>query len=88
MYGGPNKELRVMSIGFLLPDRTAPVVWRGPKKTSVIGQFVREVNWGDDLDWLIVDTPPGTSDEHLTVASELKAVSVLLLLLFFLAGSM
>lgn len=65
--------LKVMSIAFLSPDRTAPLVWRGPKKASVIGQFIREVDWGNDLDWLVVDTPPGTSDEHLTVTGELLA---------------
>lgn len=55
-------------------DKTAPVVWRGPKKASIIGQFIRDVAWHDDLDWLVVDTPPGTSDEHLAVTQELKQV--------------
>jgi Mrp family chromosome partitioning ATPase len=73
-----SARLKVMSLAFLSPDRTAAIVWRGPKKTSVISQFLHEVNWGDDLDYLIVDTPPGTSDEHISVTTELKVcVSVL-----------
>jgi Mrp family chromosome partitioning ATPase len=69
-----NNCLKVMSLAFLSQDRNAAVVWRGPKKTSVIGQFLHNVDWGDDLDYLIVDTPPGTSDEHITVTTELKVV--------------
>lgn len=68
----PSSQLRVMSMGFVSPDRTAPVIWRGPKKTAVIGQFIRDVDWGSEpLDFLVVDTPPGTSDEHITVTAEL-----------------
>jgi Mrp family chromosome partitioning ATPase len=63
--------LVVMSMAFLSLDRNAAVVWRGPKKSSVIGQFLNDVDWGD-LDYLVVDTPPGTSDEHITVTQELK----------------
>lgn len=55
-----------MSIGFLLKSRDDPVIWRGPKKTSMIRQFISDIEW-NDLDYLIVDTPPGTSDEHITV---------------------
>lgn len=47
-----------MSIGFLLRDRGDSVVWRGPKKGSMIGQFVDDVIWGE-LDYLLIDTPPG-----------------------------
>lgn len=47
-----------MSIGFLLRDRGDSVVWRGPKKGSMIGRFVEDVVWGD-LDYLLIDTPPG-----------------------------
>jgi Mrp family chromosome partitioning ATPase len=47
-----------MSIGFLLRDRGDSVVWRGPKKGSMIGQFVEDVVWGE-LDYLLIDTPPG-----------------------------
>ncbi|KAJ8959031.1 hypothetical protein NQ318_022286 [Aromia moschata] len=60
-----------MSIGFLLDDRNSAVVWRGPKKTAMVKQFLSDVCWGD-LDYLIIDTPPGTSDEHITVMENLK----------------
>ncbi|CAH1963086.1 unnamed protein product [Acanthoscelides obtectus] len=62
-----------MSIGFLLNDRNSAVVWRGPKKTAMVKQFLTDVLWGD-LDYLIIDTPPGTSDEHITVMENLKTV--------------
>ncbi|KAG1106316.1 hypothetical protein G6F42_016802 [Rhizopus arrhizus] len=64
-------NLGVMSIGFMLPDKDDAVIWRGPKKNGLIKQFLRDVDWGD-LDYLLVDTPPGTSDEHLSLASFLK----------------
>jgi len=62
---GPN--LRVMSIGFMLQDSKQPVIWRGPLKGSLLRQFLADVEWGP-LDFLIVDNPPGTGDEPLTVA--------------------
>lgn len=55
-----------MSIGFLLNDQDAAVIWRGPRKTAMIRQFLTDVDWGE-LDFLIVDSPPGTSDEHISV---------------------
>lgn len=64
-------NLAVMSIQFLLPNRDDAVIWRGPKKNGLIKQFLKDVEWGD-LDFLLVDTPPGTSDEHLSVNSFLK----------------
>ena len=60
-------NLEVMSMGFLLPDTNTPVIWRGPMKMSAIQQFLTEVNWGS-LDYLVVDLPPGTGDEALTIA--------------------
>lgn len=60
-------NLAVISMAFLLPERNTPVIWRGPMKMTVIRQFLEDVNWGD-LDYLIVDLPPGTGDEALTVA--------------------
>jgi ATP-binding protein involved in chromosome partitioning len=59
-------ELKVMSIGFLLERREEAIIWRGPMKMGVIKQFLRDVEWGD-LDYLIVDAPPGTGDEPLSV---------------------
>jgi Mrp family chromosome partitioning ATPase len=55
-----DDRLRCMSIGFLLKNSSESVVWRGPKKTAMIRQFLMDVRWGE-LDWLIVDTPPGRS---------------------------
>uniref|UniRef100_A0A3P8SF72 NUBP iron-sulfur cluster assembly factor 2, cytosolic n=1 Tax=Amphiprion percula TaxID=161767 RepID=A0A3P8SF72_AMPPE len=71
VYTDAQKSLALMSIGFLLEDPDEAVVWRGPKKTAMIGQFVSDVAWGE-LDVLLVDTPPGTSDEHLAVLENLK----------------
>ena len=63
-------NLHVMSIGFLLKDRDTAVIWRGPMKIGVIQQFLRDTEWGD-LDFLVVDCPPGTGDEPLSVAQSL-----------------
>uniref|UniRef100_A0A8C5Q9X8 NUBP iron-sulfur cluster assembly factor 1, cytosolic n=1 Tax=Leptobrachium leishanense TaxID=445787 RepID=A0A8C5Q9X8_9ANUR len=65
-------NLAVMSVGFLLCSPDDAVIWRGPKKNGMIQQFLRDVDWGE-VDYLIVDTPPGTSDEHLTVVQYLSA---------------
>ncbi|MDP2797802.1 MAG: Mrp/NBP35 family ATP-binding protein [Methanoregula sp.] len=59
-------NLSVMSMAFLLPDTSTPVIWRGPMKMAVIQQFLSEVNWGA-LDYLVVDLPPGTGDEALSI---------------------
>jgi len=59
--------LKVMSIGFLLRERDDAVIWRGPMKMGVIKQFLKDVEWGD-LDYLVIDSPPGTGDEPLSVA--------------------
>jgi ATP-binding protein involved in chromosome partitioning len=61
----PNVKL--ISMAFLLPNPDSPVVWRGPIKHTAIKQFLGDVEWGD-LDFLIVDLPPGTGDEPLSVA--------------------
>lgn len=61
-----GENLFVMSMDALLEDRNSAVVWRGPVKSGVIRQFLTEVAWGD-LDVLLIDSPPGTGDEHLTV---------------------
>jgi Mrp family chromosome partitioning ATPase len=60
-------RLAVMSIGFLIANKTDAVIWRGPVKYKVIQQFLCDVAWGD-LDYLVVDCPPGTGDEPLSVA--------------------
>lgn len=66
-----SDNLSLISIGFLLPSPSSAVIWRGPKKNGIIKQFLKDVDWGE-LDYLVVDTPPGTSDEHLSVVSYLK----------------
>ncbi|KAI9759733.1 MAG: cytosolic Fe-S cluster assembly factor nbp35 [Chaenotheca gracillima] len=68
-------NLSVMSVQFMLPNRDDAVIWRGPKKNGLIKQFLKDVEWGE-LDFLLVDTPPGTSDEHLSVNSLLKESGV------------
>ncbi|MDV0445194.1 Iron-sulfur cluster carrier protein [Methanimicrococcus sp. At1] len=62
----PNLNLGVISIGLLLPDDDTPVIWRGPAKAGAIQQFFTDVAWGD-LDYLIIDLPPGTGDEPLGI---------------------
>ncbi|KAF8421219.1 P-loop containing nucleoside triphosphate hydrolase protein [Tirmania nivea] len=66
-----SDNLSVMSIQFMLPNQHDAIIWRGPKKNGLIKQFLRDVDWGE-LDFLIIDTPPGTSDEHLSVTTLLK----------------
>ena len=64
--------ISVMSVGLAVPDPDAAIVWRGPMKLGVIRQFLESVAWGA-LDWLVVDAPPGTGDEPLTVCQSLPA---------------
>ncbi|EGF80789.1 hypothetical protein BATDEDRAFT_11112 [Batrachochytrium dendrobatidis JAM81] len=70
-----SDNLAVMSIGFMLPDPDEAVIWRGAKKNGLIKQFLKDVNWGT-LDIMLVDTPPGTSDEHLSVVQYLKECGI------------
>lgn len=69
-----NGSLQIMSIAFLLPSPKDAVAWRGPKKDAMLKQFIETVQWGE-LDLLLIDTPPGTSDEHLTLCSLLQTYS-------------
>jgi len=66
-------ELKVMSIGFLLREQDDAVIWRGPMKMGVIKQFLTEVEWGE-LDYLVIDSPPGTGDEPLSVCQLIDRV--------------
>ena len=70
-----SDNLGVMSVQFMLPSRDEAVIWRGAKKNGLIKKFLMDVEWGP-LDMLIVDTPPGTSDEHLSVNSFVGASGV------------
>jgi len=66
-----NENLKVISIGFLLRSSNDAVIWRGPMKYRMIKQFLKDVDWGS-LDFLIVDSPPGTGDEPLSVVQLLE----------------
>ncbi|KAK3639150.1 cytosolic Fe-S cluster assembly factor cfd1 [Elasticomyces elasticus] len=68
--GSGHGSLHCMSLGFLLANRGDAVVWRGPKKTAMVRQFLSDVHWGA-LDYLLIDTPPGTSDEHISLVETL-----------------
>jgi len=68
-------NLAVMSVGFLLPSKNDAVIWRGPRKNGLIKQFLTDVVW-DNLDYLIIDTPPGTSDEHISIIKYLKGAKL------------
>jgi len=67
-------NLKVISIAFLLESIDTAVIWRGPLKMTVIRQFLADVNWGA-LDYLIVDAPPGTGDEPLSICQLIKDVT-------------
>jgi ATP-binding protein involved in chromosome partitioning len=70
--------IRVMSIGFLLPDEGEAVVWRGPMLHKALVTFIQEVHWGDDLEYLFIDLPPGTGDVALSIAQTLPRASMLI----------
>ena len=61
-----SDSLKVMSIGFILRDQKDAIIWRAPLKHSMIKQFLRDIRW-EELDYLIVDSPPGTGDEPISV---------------------
>jgi ATP-binding protein involved in chromosome partitioning len=66
-------RLKVMSMAFLLPSTDSPVIWRGPVKMKVLKDFLGQVKWAE-LDYLIIDLPPGTGDEPLSIAQLIPAV--------------
>jgi ATP-binding protein involved in chromosome partitioning len=66
IFPAESNGLRVMSLGFFLKNPDDAVIWRGPMKMGAIKQFLKDVAWGD-LDYLIIDLPPGTGDEPLSV---------------------
>jgi ATP-binding protein involved in chromosome partitioning len=72
-----NKNLKLVSMSFLLQSPDLPVIWRGPMKMKAIQQFLGDVKWGD-LDWLVIDSPPGTGDEPLSVAQLIPATGALI----------
>ncbi len=70
--------IKLMSLGFLLPDNS-PVIWRGPMVAGAIQQFLRDVAWGD-LDYLLIDLPPGTGDAQLTLAQTIPLTGVVIVM--------
>jgi len=72
-----TKNLSLVSMAFLLQDKNMPVIWRGPMKMKVIQQFLGDVAWGN-LDWLVIDSPPGTGDEPLSVAQLIPATGAII----------
>ncbi len=71
-----NDNLKLVSMAFLLQDPDLPIIWRGPLKMKAIQQFLGDVDWGE-LDWLIIDSPPGTGDEPLSVAQLIPATGAI-----------
>lgn len=69
-----SDNLKLVSMSFLLQDPNSPVIWRGPMKMKAIQQFLGEVMWGE-LDWLVIDSPPGTGDEPLSIAQLIPATA-------------
>lgn len=72
-----SENLGIVSMGMLMQDQDTAVIWRGPLKISAIRQFISDITWGD-LDYLIVDSPPGTGDEPLTVAQNIPDAEALI----------
>jgi len=72
-----KNNLKLVSMSFLLQDPNLPVIWRGPMKMKAIQQFLGDVDWGE-LDWLIIDSPPGTGDEPLSVAQLIPATGAII----------
>ena len=71
------KNLSVVSISFFLQATDNPVIWRGPLKMKLIQQFLGDVVWGE-LDWLVIDSPPGTGDEPLSIAQLIPATGAII----------
>jgi Mrp family chromosome partitioning ATPase len=67
-------NLAVVSVGFMLQDESDAVIWRGPKKNALVKQFLKDVQW-EETDFLLIDTPPGTSDEHLAIAQLISPIT-------------
>jgi len=73
-----NENLKAVSVQALMQDKDQAIIWRGPAKNGMIRQFVSSVDWGE-LDFLIIDAPPGTGDEPLTVVQTIpEAVGVII----------
>ncbi len=71
-----NANLKVTSLEYMMEDRDDPIIWRGPLKIHAIRQFIADMDWGE-LDYLVIDAPPGTGDEPLTIASTIPDAQAL-----------
>lgn len=71
-----NDNLKIVSLEYMMKDRDEAIIWRGPLKIQAIRQFVADMDWGE-LDYLVVDAPPGTGDEPLSVAQTIPNVKAL-----------
>ena len=71
-----NDNLKVVSLEYMMRDRDEAIIWRGPLKIQAIRQFVSDMDWGE-LDYLIIDAPPGTGDEPLSVAQTIPNVKAI-----------
>lgn len=71
-----NDNLKVVSLEYLMRDRDEAIIWRGPLKIQAIRQFVSDMDWGE-LDYLVIDAPPGTGDEPLSVAQTIPHVKAI-----------
>jgi Mrp family chromosome partitioning ATPase len=72
-----NENLKVVSLEYMMRDRDEAIIWRGPLKIQAIRQFVSDMDWGE-LDYLIIDAPPGTDDEPLSVAQTIPNVKAVI----------
>src|SRR5437867_9107034 len=85
MFGKPDNQImplsrygiKLMSIGFFIGDDDNPVIWRGPMVHGAINQFLRDVDWGE-LDYLVVDLPPGTGDAPLSLSQLVPVAGVVI----------
>lgn len=68
-------ELYLMSMAFLVSNKDTAIIWRGPKKHGMIERFITGVDWGH-IDCLVIDTPPGTSDEHISLVEVLRRLNI------------
>ena len=66
-------RIKLVSMSFVLPDEDTPVIWRGPLKSKAINQFFADTDWGD-IRYLVIDLPPGTGDEALSVAQSMEGI--------------
>ncbi len=70
--------IKVVSLNLLMDDENQPVIWRGPLIAGVVEQFWTDVYWGGDLDYLIIDMPPGTGDVALTVMQSIPLSGIIM----------